>query len=63
MAVSHERHVYTILNEKGEYYARYKTDYNNKSVIINNVNGYLYDATGKEHQAFQEKRYGRSVLL
>jgi hypothetical protein len=36
-AISHERHVYTILNEKGEYYATYKTRYNNKSVFIDNV--------------------------
>src|ERR1700693_1545972 len=28
-AISHEHHVYTILNEKGEYYATYKTGYNN----------------------------------
>jgi Domain of Unknown Function with PDB structure (DUF3857)/Transglutaminase-like superfamily len=54
-AISHERHVYTILNEKGEYYATYKTGYNNKSVIINNVNGYLYDAAGKEQKHFKKK--------
>lgn len=53
--ISHERHVYTILNEKGEYYATYKTGYNNKSVIINNVNGYLYDAAGKEQKHFKKK--------
>jgi hypothetical protein len=34
-AISHERHVYTILNEKGERYATYRTHYNNKSVFIN----------------------------
>jgi Domain of Unknown Function with PDB structure (DUF3857)/Transglutaminase-like superfamily len=54
-AVSRERHVYTILNEKGEYYATYKTHYNNKSVVINNVNGYLYDASGKELRHFKKK--------
>jgi hypothetical protein len=54
-AISHERHVYTILNEKGEYHATYKTGYNNKSVIINNVNGYLYDAAGKEQKHFKKK--------
>ncbi len=55
MAISHERHVYTILNEKGAYYATYKTHYNNKSVIINSVNGYLYDANGKELRHFKKK--------
>jgi hypothetical protein len=54
-AVSNERHVYTILNEKGEYYATYKTGYNNKTIIINSVNGYLYDATGKETGHFKKK--------
>jgi len=54
-AISYERHVYTILNEKGEYYATYKTSYNNKSVFINSVNGYLYDASGKEQRHFKEK--------
>jgi len=54
-AISYERHVYTILNEKGEYYATYKTFYNNKSVFINSVNGYLYDASGKEQRHFKEK--------
>ncbi|MDP9041121.1 MAG: hypothetical protein M3N30_04005, partial [Bacteroidota bacterium] len=34
-AISHERHVYTILNEKGERYATYRTQYDNKSVSIN----------------------------
>ncbi len=53
--ISYERHVYTILNEKGEYYATYKTLYNNKSVFINSVNGYLYDASGKEQKHFREK--------
>jgi hypothetical protein len=54
-AISHERHVYTIMNEKGERYATYKTHYNNKSVIINNVNAYLYDAAGKEIRHFKKK--------
>ena len=39
--ISHERHVYTILNEKGERFATYKTRYNNKSISINSVNGYF----------------------
>lgn len=55
-AVSHERHVYTILNERGERYATYRTHYyNNKSVMINNVNAYLYDAAGKELRHFKKK--------
>ncbi len=54
-AVSHERHVYTILNEKGENYATYETGYNNRSVIVNNVSGYLYDAAGKEQKHFRKK--------
>jgi hypothetical protein len=54
-AVSYERHVYTILNEKGEGYATYRTYYNNKSVIINSVSGYLYDASGKELRHFKKK--------
>jgi len=53
--ISREHHVYTILNEKGEYYATYKTRYNNKSVLINNVTGYLYDASGKEIMHFKKK--------
>jgi Domain of Unknown Function with PDB structure (DUF3857)/Transglutaminase-like superfamily len=54
-AVSHERHVYTILNEKGERYATYRTHYNNKSVFINSVNAYMYDASGKEMRHFKKK--------
>ena len=54
-AVSFERHVFTILNEKGEHYATYRTGYNNKSVTINYVNGFLYDASGKEIRHFKKK--------
>jgi Domain of Unknown Function with PDB structure (DUF3857)/Transglutaminase-like superfamily len=54
-AVSHERHVYTILNEKGEHYATYRTHYNNKSMFINSVNAYMYDAAGKELRHFKKK--------
>ncbi len=54
-AVSHERHVFTILNEKGEQYATYRTNYNNKSILINNVTGFLYDASGKEIRHFKKK--------
>jgi hypothetical protein len=53
--VSFERYVYTILNEKGERFATYRTHYNNKSVVINNVNGFLYDASGKEIRHFKKK--------
>lgn len=54
-AFSHERHVYTIMNEKGEHYATYRTHYNNKSVLINSVNAYMYDAAGKELRHFKKK--------
>jgi Domain of Unknown Function with PDB structure (DUF3857)/Transglutaminase-like superfamily len=54
-AVSFKRYVYTILNEKGEQYATYATGYNNKSVVINNVTGFLYDASGKEIRHFKKK--------
>jgi hypothetical protein len=54
-AVLHERHVFTILNEKGDSYAKYRTYYNNKSVFVNYVNGYLYDATGKEVRHLKKK--------
>jgi len=40
--------VYTILNEKGDGYAEYRSVYNSKSRLINSINGYLYDASGKE---------------
>ncbi len=53
--VSHERHVYTILNEKGGRYATYRTHYNNKSVFINSVSAYMYDASGKEIRHFKKK--------
>jgi transglutaminase-like putative cysteine protease len=51
-----KRHViYTILNEKGDDYAVYASAYNNKSLLINNINGYLYDASGKEIRHFKKK--------
>jgi hypothetical protein len=53
--ISHERHVYTILNEKGERFATYKTRYNNKSIFINSVNAALYDASGKELRHFKKR--------
>jgi hypothetical protein len=54
-AIKHERHVFTILNEKGEEYATYTAHYNNKSVILNSVNAYMYDANGKELRHFKKK--------
>ena len=54
-AISHERHVYTILNEKGARYATYRTFYNNKSTFINSVSAYMYDASGKEIRHFKKK--------
>ena len=53
--ISRERHVYTILNEKGDRYATYRTHYNNKSVFINSVNATLYDAGGKDLRHFKKK--------
>ncbi|HZZ76044.1 MAG TPA: DUF3857 domain-containing protein, partial [Puia sp.] len=52
-----KRHVvYTILNEKGDEYAVYVSGiYNNKSISINNIGGYLYDASGKEIRHFKKK--------
>ena len=54
-AIEHERHVFTILNEKGDHYATYRTRYNDKSVIINSVNAYMYDRDGKELRHFKKK--------
>ena len=54
-AISHERHVYTIMNEKGDRYATYRSRYNSKSVFINSVNAYMYDASGKELRHFKKK--------
>src|SRR3982751_4079622 len=47
--------VYTILNEKGDGYAEYRSVYNNKSRLINSINAYLYDASGKEIRHFKKK--------
>jgi hypothetical protein len=54
-AIVHKRHVFTILNEKGEHSAIYRAYYNDKSSIINSVTGYLYDASGKELRHFKKK--------
>ncbi|HEY4876811.1 MAG TPA: DUF3857 and transglutaminase domain-containing protein [Puia sp.] len=46
-AVEHERHVYTILNEDGDYLSKYSSYYD-KFTSIDNISGKLYDANGKE---------------
>jgi len=47
--------VYTILNEKGDGYAVISTHYNSKSISINSISAYLYDANGKEINHFKKK--------
>ncbi|MDP4214157.1 MAG: DUF3857 domain-containing protein [Bacteroidota bacterium] len=53
-AVIRERHVYTILSEKADDYATYKTTYD-KFISINYVNAVLYDASGRELKRFKKK--------
>jgi hypothetical protein len=53
--IEHGRHVFTILNEKGDHNATYRTGYNDKSVILNSVNAYMYDRDGKELRHFKKK--------
>jgi hypothetical protein len=53
-AVAHERHVYTILNEDGDYLAKYSSYYD-KFTSINNISGTLYDANGKELKRAKKK--------
>ncbi len=53
-ATEHERLVYTILNENGDKYGKYKTYYN-KFVSIDNVSAILYNAFGKEVKHYKEK--------
>ena len=57
-AVLKERHAYTILNESAADYADYVSRYD-KFTSINYINASLYDAMGKEIEAFveEEKRY------
>lgn len=45
--ISHERHVYTILNDKADDYADYKTFYD-RFTTIDYLSGKLYNAKGKE---------------
>ncbi len=47
--------VYTVLNERGDHYATYFGYYNKKSLLINNINAYLYDAGGKEIRHYKKK--------
>ena len=53
-AVMKERHVYTILNEKADGYATYKTYYD-KFTSINYVDAALFDSKGKEIKHFKKK--------
>lgn len=50
----YERHVYTILNDAGIKYAKYKTYYD-KFTNINSVSGVLYNALGKEIKHLKKK--------
>ena len=53
-AVQREHHVYTILDEKAEYYARITSFYGQFN-SINYVNGTLYDASGKVQKHIKKK--------
>ncbi len=53
-AVVHERHVYTILNESGDYCGKYRSYYN-RFTSINSITGTLYDAKGKELKRVKKK--------
>jgi hypothetical protein len=53
-AIEKERHVYTILNEEGNRFAKYYTFYN-KFTNINYASGALYDAMGKEQKHIKKK--------
>lgn len=48
-----ERHIYTILNDNAERLATYRTDYD-KFTNINDVDGTLYNAQGKEIKHFRK---------
>jgi hypothetical protein len=51
-AIKYERHVYTILNESGDFLGKYRTDYGNFN-SIHYVSGNLYDYTGKKLRHFK----------
>ncbi|MBS1932607.1 MAG: DUF3857 domain-containing protein [Bacteroidetes bacterium] len=53
-ATEHERHVYTILNEDGDYVSTYRSRYD-KFTSINNITGTMYDASGKELKHVRKK--------
>jgi len=53
-AIEKERHVYTILNEEANDYARFYTFYN-KFTSIDYVSGALYDAMGKAQKHIKKK--------
>ncbi|MGH2565142.1 MAG: DUF3857 domain-containing protein, partial [Ginsengibacter sp.] len=52
--ISHERHVYTILNENGEEYSGYKSNYD-KFTTIDYCSAVLYDLKGKEIKHVKKK--------
>jgi Domain of Unknown Function with PDB structure (DUF3857)/Transglutaminase-like superfamily len=54
-ATSRHHVVYTILNESGDHYATYYSYYNKKSHLINSINAYLYDESGKEIRHYKKK--------
>ena len=53
-AVTRQRYVYTILDEKGDNLGRY-AGYYNKFISINSISGTLYDETGKELKKVKKK--------
>jgi Domain of Unknown Function with PDB structure (DUF3857)/Transglutaminase-like superfamily len=52
--ISHERHVYTILNESGDQYADYRSFYD-KFTTIDYVSAVLYNEKGKELKHVKKK--------
>lgn len=52
--ISHERHVFTILNEAGNEYANYKSYYD-QFTTIEYASGKLYDGRGKEIKHVKKK--------
>jgi len=54
-AILYEKEVYTILNEAGARYADYKTSYDNFVNSINDIDGTLYDASGKKIKEVKKK--------
>lgn len=52
--ISHERHVYTILNEAGDDFANYISHYD-KFTTIDYASAILYDGKGKELKHYKKK--------